>query len=118
MCDLTTFRALDDLEDEAYAREINGAGVQILFIGLGCPKQEKWMAAHKGRVNAVMVGVGAVFDFLSGEKREAPRWMRSVGLEWLFRLMSEPKRLWRRYLILNPRFLWHFGKQLMFGDRG
>lgn len=112
------FRALDDLEDEAYAREINGAGVQILFIGLGCPKQEKWMAAHKGRVNAVMVGVGAVFDFLSGEKREAPRWMRSVGLEWLFRLMSEPKRLWRRYLILNPRFLWHFGKQLMFGDRG
>ena len=106
------FRPLDDLEDEAFVREINASGVRVLFVGLGCPKQEKWMAAHRGRVNAVMVGVGAVFDFLSGEKREAPRWMQRVGMEWLFRLMSEPRRLWRRYLILNPRFLWHFGKQL------
>ena len=107
------FRILDDREDEAYVREINETGVQILFVGLGCPKQEKWMAVHRGKVDAVMVGVGAVFDFLSGEKREAPRWMRSVSMEWLFRLLSEPRRLWRRYLILNPRFVWHFGKQLI-----
>ena len=107
------FRPLNDQEDQEFVQEINEAGVQILFVGLGCPKQEKWMAAHRGRVNAVMVGVGAVFDFLSGEKREAPRWMRSVCMEWLFRLLSEPRRLWRRYLILNPRFIWHFGKQLI-----
>ncbi len=112
------FRLLDDREDERFVREINEAGVQILFVGLGCPKQEKWMAEHRGRVNAVMVGVGAVFDFLSGEKKEAPRLVQKLGVEWLFRLVSEPKRLWRRYLILNPRFLWHFGKQLVLGGRG
>ncbi len=107
------FRALTEQEDRDIVQKINDAGVQILFVGLGCPKQEKWMAEHKERVNAVMIGVGAVFDFLSGTRKEAPSWVQHIGLEWFFRLTSEPKRLWRRYMILNPRFVWHFGKQLL-----
>jgi N-acetylglucosaminyldiphosphoundecaprenol N-acetyl-beta-D-mannosaminyltransferase len=78
--------------------------VRILFIGLSTPKQERWMYAHRGRVDAVMLGVGAAFDFLAGAKPQAPRWMQKRGLEWLFRLATEPRRLWRRYLGQNPRF--------------
>ncbi|MCU7945061.1 MAG: WecB/TagA/CpsF family glycosyltransferase [Candidatus Thiodiazotropha sp. (ex Cardiolucina cf. quadrata)] len=107
------FRELNKLEDTGFVDKINSTEVQILFVGLGCPKQEKWMAQHKGEVHAVMVGVGAVFDFLSGTKKEAPRWLQSLGLEWLFRLLSEPNRLWKRYTIHNPRFIWHFFKQLL-----
>ena len=70
------------------------------------------MAAHHGRIPAVMIGVGAAFDFLAGAKKQAPRWMRDRGLEWLFRLLSEPRRLWRRYLLNNPRFLALFAWQL------
>jgi N-acetylglucosaminyldiphosphoundecaprenol N-acetyl-beta-D-mannosaminyltransferase len=83
---------------------MNASGTRVLFVGLGCPKQERWMAAHKGRVQAVMMGVGAAFDFLAGLKPQAPRWMQRAGLEWLFRLLSEPRRLWRRYFYHNPRF--------------
>ncbi len=107
------FRELTDEEDQAYITQINQAGVQILFVGLGCPKQEHWMAMHKGKVNSVMLGVGAVFDFLSGNKKEAPRWVQSIGMEWLFRLISEPRRLWKRYLKHNPRFILFFGWQLL-----
>jgi len=71
------------------------------------------MAAHKGRINAVILGVGAVFDFLSGHKKEAPRWVQSIGMEWLFRLCSEPRRLWKRYFKHNPRFVWLFAVQLL-----
>lgn len=106
------FRPLNLAEDDEVVRQINAAGVRILFVGLGAPKQEYWMAAHRGRVNAVMLGVGAAFDFLAGTKRQAPRWMMSVGLEWLFRLMTEPRRLWRRYLKHNPRFIFLFALQL------
>lgn len=106
------FRALDSSEDAAFVQRMNESGVQMLLVGLGCPKQEKWMADHKDKVNAVMVGVGAVFDFFSGERSEAPYWVRQIGMEWLFRLLAEPGRLWRRYLVLGPRFIWHFGKQL------
>ncbi len=107
------FRELTDEEDQAFITQINQAGVQILFVGLGCPKQEQWMAVHKGKVNSVMLGVGAVFDFLSGNKKEAPRWVQSIGMEWLFRLISEPRRLWKRYLKHNPRFIVFFGWQLL-----
>ncbi len=86
-------------------REINGSGARILFVGLGCPKQERWMASHKGRVNAVMLGVGAAFDSLAGVKPQAPAWMQRAGLEWVFHLATEPRRLWRRYAYHNPRFL-------------
>jgi len=107
------FHELTAEEDARYIESINESGVRILFVGLGCPKQERWMAAHKGSVQCVMLGVGAAFDFLAGNKRHAPQWMQSIGLEWLFRLSTEPRRLWRRYLIHNPRFIWHFLCQLL-----
>jgi N-acetylglucosaminyldiphosphoundecaprenol N-acetyl-beta-D-mannosaminyltransferase len=84
---------------------IKNSQARILFIGLGCPKQELWMASQREAIPAVMVGAGAAFDFLAGAKRQAPRWMQRIGMEWLFRLMQEPRRLWKRYLYHNPRFL-------------
>jgi N-acetylglucosaminyldiphosphoundecaprenol N-acetyl-beta-D-mannosaminyltransferase len=91
-------------EDEKTTQAIARAGVRILFIGLSTPKQERWMYSHRGRIDAVMLGVGAAFDFLAGAKPQAPHWMQRNGLEWLFRLATEPRRLWRRYLGQNPRF--------------
>lgn len=99
------FRQLTAEEDAAVVREINDSGARVLFVGLGCPKQERWMASHQGRVKAVMLGVGAAFDLLSGMKPEAPVWMQRAGVEWLFRLATEPRRLWHRYAYHNPRFL-------------
>jgi N-acetylglucosaminyldiphosphoundecaprenol N-acetyl-beta-D-mannosaminyltransferase len=99
------FRTLTAEEDSRAIDQITRAGVRILFVGLGSPKQDFWMHAHVGRVHAVMLGVGAAFDFLAGTKPQAPRWMQRSGLEWLFRLATEPKRLWRRYLQHNPRFV-------------
>jgi N-acetylglucosaminyldiphosphoundecaprenol N-acetyl-beta-D-mannosaminyltransferase len=102
------FRPLTPAEDATVTQAIRAAGVQILFVGLGCPKQERWMAAHRDSLRCPMLGVGAAFDFIAGAKRQAPAWMQRIGLEWLFRLATEPRRLWRRYLIGNPRFLLHF----------
>lgn len=99
------FRPLSAEEDEAYARQINAAGTAVLFVGIGCPKQEKWMAAHRGRIQAVMVGVGAAFDYHAGTIRRAPTWMQRCGLEWFHRLLSEPRRLWKRYLVTNSIFV-------------
>jgi N-acetylglucosaminyldiphosphoundecaprenol N-acetyl-beta-D-mannosaminyltransferase len=99
------FRVPSVEEDKEIVCQINAAGVRILFVGLGCPKQERWIAAHHGRIPAVMVGVGAAFDFHAGLKRQAPVWMQRAGLEWFFRFTQEPGRLWRRYLYNNPRFL-------------
>jgi N-acetylglucosaminyldiphosphoundecaprenol N-acetyl-beta-D-mannosaminyltransferase len=100
------FRATTTAEDTAIVREINESGADIVWIGLSTPKQEHWMAAHLGRLDApIMLGVGAAFDVHAGEVRRAPAWMQRSGLEWLFRLMSEPRRLWRRYVILAPKFL-------------
>lgn len=99
------FRAMSPEEDAAIVEQINQSEARILFVGLGCPKQEVWMAEHRGRVRAVMLGVGAAFDFHSGVKPQAPLWMQKIGLEWLFRLLQEPRRLWRRYLYHNPRFI-------------
>jgi N-acetylglucosaminyldiphosphoundecaprenol N-acetyl-beta-D-mannosaminyltransferase len=97
-----TFRPLTPEEEERTVKEIDRSGVQILFAGLGAPRQERWMVEHKDRVNVVMLGVGAAFDFLAGSKRQAPRLVKTLGLEWLFRLVSEPRRLWRRYLGSPP----------------
>jgi N-acetylglucosaminyldiphosphoundecaprenol N-acetyl-beta-D-mannosaminyltransferase len=99
------FRPVSVDEDKLIVKEINDSGARILFVGLGCPKQERWMAEHKGRIRAVMVGVGAAFDFIAGTKRQAPKWIQSMGLEWLFRFGQEPGRLWQRYLYHNPRFV-------------
>jgi len=99
------FRQLSPDEDSRIVEEINVSGARILFVGLGCPKQEMWMASHRGRVQSVMLGVGAAFDFHAGRVPQAPAWMQRAGLEWLFRLITEPRRLWRRYAKHNPRFV-------------
>jgi len=107
------FRPLT-LEEEAADRDrIHASGASVVFVGLGCPKQEEWMARQQDKLNAVMVGVGAAFSFHSGEVSQAPRWMMAWGLEWLYRFAMEPTRLWRRYLINNPAFLILFSWQLV-----
>ena len=99
------FRALSAEEDEADIARINDSGAGTVWVSLGCPKQELWMAAHRGRVRAVMIGVGAAFDYHAGTIQRAPLWMQHAGLEWLHRLVSEPRRLWRRYLVTNTLFI-------------
>jgi N-acetylglucosaminyldiphosphoundecaprenol N-acetyl-beta-D-mannosaminyltransferase len=100
------FRPLTPEEDEQVIQAINAANPDIVWVGLSTPRQELWMADHLNRLTApVMIGVGAAFDFLAGAKKQAPRWMQRSGLEWLYRLASEPRRLWKRYLINNPLFL-------------
>lgn len=107
------FRELTLAEDRAYTQQIVDSGAQILFVGIGCPRQEIWMSEHRGKIPAVMLGVGAAFDFHSGRVKQAPMWMQQVGLEWLFRLMVEPRRLWKRYFKHNPRFVFLFLMQLV-----
>jgi N-acetylglucosaminyldiphosphoundecaprenol N-acetyl-beta-D-mannosaminyltransferase len=99
------FRASTPAEDEEVYRQVKEARVQLLFIGLGCPKQEKWANRAMAGVHCPMLCVGAVFDFFAGTKPEAPRFFRALGLEWLYRWMLEPRRLFKRYFIGNPRFL-------------
>jgi N-acetylglucosaminyldiphosphoundecaprenol N-acetyl-beta-D-mannosaminyltransferase len=99
------FRPLTPEEDETVTKEIVSSGARVLFVGIGCPKQERWMETHKDRIPAVMLGVGAAFDFHTGRVRQAPGWMQVAGLEWLFRLLMDPKRLWKRYAKHNPRFV-------------
>lgn len=106
------FRPLNSEEDRAIVQAINASGAGLVFVGLGCPRQERWMREHRGQVRAVMVGVGAAFDFHAGIVRRAPSWMRSIGLEWLFRLGQEPGRLWRRYFTYNTKFVVHAVMQL------
>jgi N-acetylglucosaminyldiphosphoundecaprenol N-acetyl-beta-D-mannosaminyltransferase len=101
------FRALSEFESQEIIRLINEADPDYVWVGLSTPKQEHWMAANRAALRApALIGVGAAFDFNAGLKRQAPRWMQRAGLEWLFRLLSEPRRLWRRYLINNPTFVW------------
>lgn len=106
------FRPLNDEEDQAVVDAINGSGANMVFVGLGCPKQELWMGAHCGRISAPMVGVGAAFDYHAGVLRRAPPWCRRFGLEWLFRLAMEPRRLARRYLVTNTLFMVGMARQL------
>lgn len=111
--DSPPFRPLSEAEDAQVAERINQSGAAIVFVSLGCPKQEAWMAAHRGRVHAVMIGVGAAFDFHAGMVTRAPLWMRENGLEWLHRLLSEPRRLWRRYFVTNSLFILGAMRQLL-----
>lgn len=99
------FRALTEEEDDALVDRLRQAKTDLLFVGLGCPKQERWMAEHSPRLGCVMIGVGAAFDFHAGAVRQAPSWIQRFGLEWLFRLAMEPRRLWKRYLSTNPVYL-------------
>ncbi|MEM9806443.1 MAG: WecB/TagA/CpsF family glycosyltransferase [Cyanobacteria bacterium P01_D01_bin.56] len=107
------FRALSSAEESTDIDAIHRSGAAVVFVGLGCPKQEEWMARQQGQLNAVMVGVGAAFAFHSGAVSQAPRWMMAWGLEWLYRLYQEPRRLWQRYALNNTVFLLLFGLQLM-----
>ena len=107
------FRALTPAEDADLVERVNASGAGVVFVSLGCPKQERWMAEHRGRIHAVMLGVGAAFDFHSGLVRRAPAWMRNAGLEWLHRLASEPGRLWKRYLSTNSAFIAGAIRQLL-----
>jgi N-acetylglucosaminyldiphosphoundecaprenol N-acetyl-beta-D-mannosaminyltransferase len=116
-CHAPPFRELTEKEDARVVRAIEDSGARVVFVGLGCPKQEVWMAAHRGRIRAVMIGVGAAFDYHAGVVRRAPRWMRGIGLEWLHRLVSEPRRLWRRYLVTNALFLAYLAGEILAGWR-
>jgi N-acetylglucosaminyldiphosphoundecaprenol N-acetyl-beta-D-mannosaminyltransferase len=112
------FRPLTPEEDEAIVRQIIQAAPDIVWVGLSTPKQERWMANHVARLRGpVLIGVGAAFDFHAGMKRQAPRWMQRNGLEWFFRLLSEPRRLYRRYLINIPLFAWFLALEAL-GLRG
>lgn len=106
------FRPLTADEDDAVVHDVLASGTRLLFVGLGCPKQERWMHDHRDRLPIVTIGVGAAFDFLAGSKRQAPPLLQRIGLEWAFRLVTEPRRLWRRYLRQNPRFVALFAAQL------
>lgn len=102
------YRPLTPVEDEEVIKKINRAAADIVWVGLSTPKQERWMAEHLGRLDVpVMLGVGAAFDFHAGLKRQAPSIIRHSGLEWLFRLVTEPRRLWKRYLKIVPYFAFH-----------
>ena len=107
-------RPLTAEEQSAIVAEINESGADVVWAGIGVPKQEKWMAALRPHLDApVLVGVGAAFDFHAGLVPQAPPWMQGAGLEWAYRLVHEPRRLWRRYLRYNPRFVGAFARQLV-----
>ena len=106
------FRDMSPDEEAAVVKEINDSGADVVWVGIGVPKQEKWMARMRDRLDApVLVGVGAAFDFHAGLVPQAPDWMQRLGLEWAFRLAHEPRRLWKRYLTYNPRFVAGFARQ-------
>lgn len=92
---------------------INRAGASTVFVGLGCPKQEKWMCTHRSQIRAVLIGVGAAFDYHAGTIKRAPPWMQQHGFEWLYRLGAEPRRLFKRYAITNFLFIIGFSRQMM-----
>lgn len=100
------FRELTQEEDEKIIEQINQTGADFVWIGLGAPKQEKWMFAHQEKMNGLMVGVGAGFDYFAGNIKRAPQWMQKMNLEWLYRLLQDPKRLFKRYWGTNFKFMW------------
>ncbi len=107
------FRKLTEQEDEEVVARINDSGAQMVFVILGCPKQEKWMASMKGKINAVMIGVGGALPVMIGIQKRAPVWMQNIGLEWYYRLMQEPSRLFKRYAVTNSLFLYLLAKAFL-----
>ena len=101
------FRLMTEEEDKAIVERINELNSDFVWIGLGAPKQEKWMAEHQGKVNGLMIGVGAGFDYYAENIKRAPEWMQKSNLEWLYRLLQDPKRLFKRYLVTNTKFIWN-----------
>lgn len=101
------FRPMTEEEDIRIIEMINATSPDFLWVGLGAPKQEIWMADHQGRVKGMMVGVGAAFDYFAGNIKRAPEWMQKANLEWLYRLVQDPKRLFKRYFLTNSKFIWH-----------
>jgi len=101
------FRKLSEEEDNAIVQVINNSNADFIWIGLGAPKQEIWMANHKEKLNGFMVGVGAGFDYFADNIKRAPVWMQKLNLEWFYRLMQEPKRLFKRDFVTNTKFIWH-----------
>lgn len=101
------FRALTEDEDKTVIEKINETKPDFVWIGLGAPKQEEWMAAHQGKINGLMLGVGAGFDYYAENIKRAPKWMQKSNLEWLYRLIQDPKRLFKRYLYTNSKFIWN-----------
>ncbi len=107
------FRSLSVQEEDLISQKIIASGAKIVFVGLGCPKQEEWMSRQQGKLDAILLGVGAAFRFHTQEVSQAPRWLMGLGLEWFYRFLMEPRRLWKRYLVNNPAFLLLFAKQLL-----
>lgn len=101
------FRPLTEEEDRQVIARINEAKPDFVWVGLGAPKQERWMADHQGKIPGFMMGVGAAFDYMAGNIQRAPEWMQRCNLEWLYRLLQDPKRLFKRYLVTNTKFIWH-----------
>lgn len=111
------FRPLTETEDEALVKKINSSGASAVLVSLGCPKQENWIAQHKGKIQAVMIGLGGVFPVYAGIYKRAPRIVRDLGLEWLYRCIQEPRRLFSRYAKTIPLFIWLATKQLLSSSR-
>jgi len=107
------YRALSNEEEENVVKMIADSGAGIVFVALGCPKQEKWIAKMRGRIPAVMLGIGIALEVLTGQQKRTPAWIEKAGLEWLFRLLKEPKRLFKRYLITNSTFIFLIIKALI-----
>jgi N-acetylglucosaminyldiphosphoundecaprenol N-acetyl-beta-D-mannosaminyltransferase len=111
------FRPLTPTEDADVIQRVNESGAGVVLIALGCPKQEYWMAQHKNRIEAVMIGLGGAFPVYAGVHKRAPQWIRDWGLEWFYRLIQEPKRLWSRYIKTIPPFIWLALKQIVMESR-
>ncbi len=111
------FREATPEEDTEDIDRINSLDTHIVLVGRGCPRQERWVANHLGKVKAAMLAVGAAFDFHAGTVKQAPPWIQRAGLEWLFRMIQEPRRLWKRYLLTNSQFIFLFFRQLIFNPR-
>jgi exopolysaccharide biosynthesis WecB/TagA/CpsF family protein len=106
------FRNVSPVEKQDIARKIKDSGAAIVFVGLGCPRQEVWVYEYSDTLSMPIIAVGAAFDFHAGRLSRAPYWMQQVGLEWFYRLICEPKRLWKRYVLLNPLYIFLLGLQL------
>ncbi len=107
------FRALSAEEEAEHDALLRASGARLIYVSLGCPKQEKWMARHQPHLDAVLLAVGGAFPVFAGLQQRAPRWMQALALEWLYRLWQEPSRLWQRYLFTNSRFVWLLAGQLL-----